>query len=118
MIRLICRRRPEPSTPDSVLDVHRVIRLLLDKSWLIVTCVVLAVIAAAVYVERAPRVYEAVTTIQVEQEDAKIVTADQVVSEDMRGLDILNTVAQRLKGTALLQQVLETNTCCRPSGFP
>jgi len=100
---------PEPSAPGPAVDLHGVIRLVLDKSWLIVSCVVLAVIAAAVYVERAPRVYEAITTVQVEQEDAKIVKAEQVVSEDMRGLDILNTVAQKLCNTSLLQQVLETN---------
>jgi uncharacterized protein involved in exopolysaccharide biosynthesis len=57
----------EPSTPGTIVDLHGVIRLLLDKSWLIVTCVVLAVLAAAFYVQRAPRVYEAVGTVQVEQ---------------------------------------------------
>jgi polysaccharide biosynthesis transport protein len=106
----------EPSAPGSVVDLHSVIRLLLDKSWLIVSCVVLAVIAAAVYVQRAPRVYEAVTTVQVEQEDAHVIKAEQVVSEDMRGLDILNTVAQKLCNDALLQQVLETNHLMPPEG--
>ncbi len=106
----------EPSAPGSVVDLHSVIRLLLDKSWLIVSCVVLAVIAAAVYVERAPRIYEALTTVQVEQEDAKVIKAEQVVSEDMRGLDILNTVAQKLCNDALLQQVLETNHLMPPEG--
>jgi capsular exopolysaccharide synthesis family protein len=98
-----------PSASGTTADLHGVIRLVLDKSWLIVSCVVLAVIAAAVYVQRAPRVYEASTTVQVEQEDAKIVKAEHVVSEDLRGLDILNTVAQKLGNPSLLQQVLETN---------
>jgi capsular exopolysaccharide synthesis family protein len=106
----------EPSTPDSTVDLHGVIRLVLDKSWLIVSCVVLAVIAAAVYVQRAPRVYEAVTTVQVEQEAAKIVKTEQVVSEDLRGLDILNTVAQKMGNASLLQQVLETNHLLPPEG--
>ncbi len=99
-----------------MVDLHGVIRLVLDKSWLIVSCVVLAVIAAAVYVERAPRVYEAITTVQVEQQEAKIVKAEQVVSEDMRGLDVLNTVAQKLCNTSLLQRVLETNNLLPPEG--
>jgi polysaccharide biosynthesis transport protein len=99
----------EPAAPGSLLDMNAIMRLLLGKGWLIVSCVVLALIGAAVYVQRAPRVYEATTTVQVEQEDAKIVKAEQVVSEDMRGLDILNTVAQKLCNAALLQQVLETN---------
>jgi capsular exopolysaccharide synthesis family protein len=107
----------EPSTPGTIVDLHGVIRLLLDKSWLIVTCVVLAVRAAAFYVQRAPRVYEAVGTVQVEQEEAKVVKAEQVVSEDMRGLDILNTIAQKLCNATLLEQVLETNHLLPPEGM-
>jgi capsular exopolysaccharide synthesis family protein len=106
----------EPSVPGSAVDLHGIIRTVLDKGWLIVSCVVLAVLAAAVYVERAPRIYEAVTTVEVEQEDAKVVKSEQVVSEDMRALDILNTVAQKLCNTALLQQVLETNHLLPPAG--
>jgi len=106
----------EPSDSGSIVDMHGVIRVLLDKSWLIVTCIVLAVIGAAVYVERAPRVYEAISTVEVEQEDAKVVTAASVVSEDMRGLDVLNTVAQKLCNPALLQQVLESNSMLPPEG--
>jgi len=105
-----------PSASGSIVDLHGIIRLVLDKGWLIVSCVVLAVIAAAVYVERAPRVYEALTTVQVEQEDAKVVKAEQVVSEDMRGLDVLNTVAQKMGNSHLLEQVLETNHLMPPNG--
>ena len=69
----------------------------------------LAVIGAAIYGQWTPRVYEAIATVQVEQEDAKVVKAEQVVSEDMRGLDILNTVAQKLSSPGLLQEVLDKN---------
>jgi capsular exopolysaccharide synthesis family protein len=106
----------EPSAPGAVSDLHGVIRLVLDKAWLIVSCVVLAVIAAAVYVEWAPRVYEAITTVQVEQEDAKVITAEQVVSENMQNLDVLNTVAEKLENAALLEQVLEANNLLPPEG--
>jgi polysaccharide biosynthesis transport protein len=99
----------EPSVPGSIVDLHGFIRLLLDKGWLIVSCIVLAVIGAAWYVQRAPRIFEAVNTVQVEQEDRKVVKAEQVVSEDMRGLEILNTIAQKLCNTYLLEQVLATN---------
>lgn len=105
------------SEPSFVLDLHGLARMLLDKSWLIVSCIVLAVIAAAIYCDRTKRVYEATSTVQVEQEDAKVVKAEQVVSEDMRGLDILNTVAQKLCNAALLRQVLETNHLLPPEGM-
>jgi capsular exopolysaccharide synthesis family protein len=99
----------EPMAPGSISDLHGLIRWLLDKSWLILSCMVLALIVAAVYVERAPRIYEAVTTVQVEQEDAKVIKEEQVVSEDLRSLDVLNTVTEKLSNEALLEQVLETN---------
>jgi len=111
---------PPPESPahgsNSHFDLQALGRLLLDKSWLIVTCLVVAFLAAAFYVERTPRIYTATTTVQVEQEDAKVVKAEQVVSEDMRGLEVLNTVAQKLCNTALLEQVLDTNRLLPPDG--
>jgi capsular exopolysaccharide synthesis family protein len=103
-----------PSGAGSISDLHGIIRLVRDKSWLIVSCVVLAGIAAAAFVKWAPRVYEAVTTVQVEQEDAKIVKAEQVVSEDMHGLEILNTIVQKMGNPALLRRVLEANRLLPP----
>lgn len=95
--------------PGHSSDLHSLIRLLLEKAWLIMACLVVAVVAVAVYVQRAPRVYQATTTIQVEQEDAKVVKVEQVVSEDMRSLEILNTVAQKLVNGTLLAKVLDAN---------
>jgi polysaccharide biosynthesis transport protein len=99
----------EPAAPGSVVDLHGVFRMIMDKAWLIVTCIILAVVAAAVYVQRAQRVYEATNTVQVEQHEAKIVKADEVVSEDTRELDALNTIAQKLCNPSLLQEVLDAN---------
>ena len=107
----------EPSAPSATVDLQSLFRLLLDKAWLIVSCLVIAVVGAAIYVEKVPRIYEAVTAVQVEQEDAKIAKAEQVVNEDMRSLDVLNTVAQKLCNAALLQQVLETNQMLPPEGI-
>ena len=101
-----------------MLDLHGIIRLLLDKSWLIVSCVVLAVIFAAIYVQRAPRIYEATTTVQVEQEEQKVIKVEQVVSEDLRGLEILNTIAQKLRNLGLLEEVLEANNMLPPVRSP
>src|ERR1039458_3952442 len=97
-------------------DLHGLIRLVLEKAWLIVSCLVLAVGAVTVYVQRAPRVYEATTTVQVEQEEAKVVKVEQVVSEDMRTLETLNTVAQKLSNVALMEKVLDANNLLPPKG--
>ena len=104
------------SEPGRSSDLHGLIRLVLEKAWLIVSCLVLAMVAVAVYVERTPRIYQATTTVQVEQEDAKVVKVEQVVSEDMRSLEILNTVAQKLINGALLEKVLDANHLLPPEG--
>ena len=106
----------EVSEPGRSSDLHALIRLVLEKAWLILSCLVLAVVAVAVYVENAPRTYEAKTTVQVEQEDAKVVNVQSVVSEDMKSLEILNTVAEKLVNGALLEKVLDANNLLPAEG--
>src|ERR1039458_7339866 len=104
------------SEPGRSSDLHGLIRLVLEKAWLIVSCLVLAVVAVTAYVERTPRIYQATTTVQVEQEDAKVVKVEKVVSEDMRSLEILNTVAQKLCNGSLVEKVLAVNNLLPPEG--
>ena len=104
------------SAPGPIVDWHGIIQVLWDKSWLIISCVVLALAAAAAYVKWTPRVYEAVATVQVEQEDPKVVKTEQVVSEDLHELDDLNTVSEKIYNAALLQQVLAANHLLPPEG--
>ncbi len=106
----------EPDSPGSISNLDGLIRFLIDKGWLILTCLVLAVIAAAIYVQRATRIYEAVATVQVEQEEQKVVKVEQVRSEDLRTLDMMNTIAQKLCSPALVEQVLQTNNLLPAAG--
>ena len=106
-----------PSAPGLILDFPAMLRVVREKSWLIITCVVLAVVVAGIYLKWAPRVYEAATTVEVEQKDANVVNAEQVVSEDMSGSDILNTVADKLHNPTLLEKVLEANHLLPPEGM-
>ncbi len=107
----------EARTPHSSMDLHGVVRLLLDKGWLILTCVVLCVVAAALYVKHATRIYEAVSTVQVEQQDAKIMDAEAVVHADAQSQDVLNTIVQKLCNPVLLEQVLITNHLLPAQGY-
>jgi len=97
------------SGPGLILDIPGMIRIVRERSWLIISCVVVAVLAAGLYIKLAPKVYEAATTVEVEQKDANVVNAEQVVSEDMSGADVLNTVADKLQNPSLLEKVLEAN---------
>jgi capsular exopolysaccharide synthesis family protein len=82
---------------------------MLDKGWLVVVCVAAALVVAVVFLARTPRIFQAHAVVQVEQEDAKVVKAEQVVSEDLRGLETMNTVAQKMANPALIEEVLDAN---------
>src|SRR2546425_724614 len=97
---------PESPLPEQSSNIHVNIGLILDNAWLLALSVVLAIVAAAVYVQRATRIYEATTTLQVEQEEQKVVKVEQVLKEDLRGLEILNTIAQKLRGRTLMERAL------------
>jgi uncharacterized protein involved in exopolysaccharide biosynthesis len=67
------------------------------------------IIGAAIYLKKAPKIYEATATVQVEQEEQKIVKLEQVIQEDLKSQEILNTIAQKFKSRQLLEMVLESN---------
>lgn len=107
--------RPDPpeyleeSSADQQADFHNLIQVLLDRIWLIAICVVVAGLAAAAYVRRAPRIYSATATVQVESQEQKVIKVEQVMQEDLRSLEVLNTMVQKLRSRPLLAAVLETN---------
>ncbi len=95
---------PEPGG-----ELKDLISKLLDRAWLISLCVIVALLAAAIYYKRAPRIYQATTTAQVEQEEQRVVKVEQIVKEDLRTVEVLNTIVQKLRSQPLLELVLQTN---------
>jgi capsular exopolysaccharide synthesis family protein len=90
-------------------ELKDLINKLLDRAWLVSLCVIVALLAAAVYYKRAPRIYQATATAQVEQEEQRVVKVEQIVKEDLRTVEVLNTIVQKLRSQPLLELVLQTN---------
>jgi succinoglycan biosynthesis transport protein ExoP len=90
-------------------DAQHLIQVLLDRIWIVALCVVVASLAAAIYVRRAPRIYQATATVQVEQQEQKVMKIEAVMQEDLRSEQVLNTIVQKLRSRPLLAQVLESN---------
>ena len=82
--------------------------VLTERAWIIGLCVALALLGAAYYAKRAPRIYEATATVQVEQEEQRPVKIEQG-KEDLRTLEVMNTIVQKLCSQPLLERVLATN---------
>jgi polysaccharide biosynthesis transport protein len=96
--------------PGLTLDFAHLWHLLLRKSWLIILCIVLSLLAAIAYVVLAPKIYESRAVIQVEQETPKVVNIEGDINrEEFRSSEDLKTVEQALLSDTLLLRVIKSN---------
>jgi capsular exopolysaccharide synthesis family protein len=100
---------PEESSSEPQADLHHLFQAVLDRIWILALCVVLTSLAAAVYLRRAPRIYQATATVQVEAEAQKVLNIQQVMQEELRSEASVNTIVQKLRSRPLLAQVMATN---------
>jgi capsular exopolysaccharide synthesis family protein len=103
--------------PRLTLDFAHVCHLLLRKSWLIILCVVLSLLAAIAYLMQAPKIYESRAVIQIEQETPKVVKIQDINPEDFKSSEDLNTVEQALLSDTLLLRVVKANGLDKEPSF-
>ena len=66
---------------------------------------VLGVLAAAYSLSKTPRQYTASTSILVKEQTASVMARDQIEAIDMRSIEAMNTVAERIRRPDLLERV-------------
>jgi polysaccharide biosynthesis transport protein len=103
--------------PGLTLDFAHLCHVLLRKSWLIILCIVLTLLAAIAYLIRAPKIYESRASIQVEQEASKIIKIEDINPEDFRSNEDLKTVEQSLLSDTLLLRVVKVNGLDKDPSF-
>ena len=101
--------QPEDQNAVGEIDLARYWHLLLHQSWVIVLTVVLSAAAAAVYLSKAPRIYSATATIEVEQESRKVSNFQQITASEFRSSEALKTVEQSLLTWSLFLRVIQEN---------
>ena len=100
------------------LDLRALCNVLLERAWLVVLVTVVALLLAVGFLNHATPLYSATATLEVEQQEQKVVFMDKAVpQEDLRGLDIMQTIAQTLKARSLLERVLDTNNLANDPRF-
>ena len=104
--------------PGLTLDFAHVWHLLLRKSWLIILCIVLSLLAAIAYLVLAPKIYESQAVIEVEQETPKVVNIEGDINhEEFRSSEDLKTVEQALMSDTLLLRVIKANGLDKDPAF-
>ena len=66
---------------------------------------VLGVLGGFFYLSKAPKIYQARATLLIKQQTSSVMSRDQVEEMDLRSLEGLNTVAERITRPELLQKV-------------
>src|SRR5687767_5891168 len=96
----------QPHTSFDLLSFYFAVR---EKAWLVLICVLLAGVGGWFYTQKAERIFAANVVLQVDQTEDTILKIDKVAQDELRGQEILNTIAQNLKNPVLFERVILTN---------
>ena len=78
---------------------------LIGRWYWVMLGLVLGILGATYYLSKTPKQYTAATTLLVKQQTATVMARDQVDEIDMRSIEALNTVAERIRRMDLLERV-------------
>ena len=99
-----------PSTDEqsqSSFDFRIFTYTLLEKSWVILICLAAAAFWTLGYLQRAPILFSSTATLQVEQDDEKVVNIQAIRQEDTRSQEVLRTIEQNLQSRAILERTVD-----------
>jgi polysaccharide biosynthesis transport protein len=108
----------DPST--ATFDIAHFYHLGLSKAWVIILCVILALLAAIGYLEWAPKIYESRAVIAVEQEAPRVNNIQDFNADggdDINRAEVLKTIEQALMSQTLLLKVVKANGLDKDPSF-
>ena len=105
-----------PMDPYFGWDLGSVIDVMRRRVWLLALLPVVSLALGGVYLACTPPIFEARTTVQVEQQAPPVVSG-QDAREDLKTADVLKTIEQNLSNTALLLRVAKVNSLAEDARF-
>ncbi len=97
-------KNPGQAVTDAI-DWREYFHAVVDRLWLVILCLVVAGIYAAYKLSTVETVYRARSVLFIEQEQAKILEAQQVRDEAIRSIDMINTAVDLLRSYTFAQRV-------------
>jgi polysaccharide biosynthesis transport protein len=98
-------------------ELRATVKVLREKAWVVVLCLLMAGLAGAAYIAWSPKIYRAQAVILVEREQPKVLKIEDVESEDLKAAESLKTIEQSLTGTELLLGLIERNELQQDPAF-
>jgi capsular exopolysaccharide synthesis family protein len=85
--------------------MKRLIQDLVGRWYWLALGLVLGFLAASYYLAKTPKQYSAMATLLIKQQTSSVMSRDQVDEIDMRSVEAMNTVAERIRRMDLLERV-------------
>lgn len=98
-------------------DVRSVVETLREKLWLILALAAIGGALGYFYAQRSPKVYSSQVTVQVENEEQKILKIEGVTADNLKSQEVLSTIEQSLISPELLTRVIERNDLTTDPAF-
>lgn len=93
---------PPDSQTLAPADARLFFRLVLERFWMLLGILVVCIAAGVAYLSKAPRIYAATTTIEVDREQQKRIKQEGTRGEEETSEELLRTIEQKLVNPALI----------------
>ena len=108
----------EPRQSFQAFDLRTIPHILIERSWVIVLCLVVAAFWTARTIQKAPVLYSATAMLQVEPEEEKVVNIQKVQEMDYRSLEKLQTIIATIKTRPMLERIVTNGLIKDPAFAP
>lgn len=98
---------PSPSPVQEAIDWREYFHAVVDRLWIVILCVILGGIYAGVNLSKVETKYRARAVLFIEQDKSRILDSkmEQVRDEQIRSIDMINTVVDLLRSYPFAQRV-------------
>jgi capsular exopolysaccharide synthesis family protein len=99
-------QQAQNSSAEAVVNIRHYWHVILERRWLVLTAFFTVLLLTAIYLVRAPKVYEAVARIQIDRENGNPLNLKDGVSIDTREQDYLQTQYKNLQSRSLIESII------------
>jgi capsular exopolysaccharide synthesis family protein len=97
--------KPQSQSTSDAIDWREYFHAVVDRLWIVILSVVVAAVYAGYSLSKIETIYRARAVLFIEQEQAKVIDAQQVRDEAIRSIDMINTVVDLLRSYPFAQRV-------------
>ncbi len=100
---------PEFESADPGFDYRMFLHQLVNKSWIVVLCLIAALAAGATYLYKTPKLYQSRLTLEVDMQEQRIAPVEGINTQNLSSLDQLRTIEQNLRNRTLMDRIVRAD---------